>query len=139
MTALEVVASAVGGLLLAWLVVVAALWVEQRRHADRSSLRELLRLAPDVVRLLRRLVVDRTVRVSVRAWLVVLLAYLLSPIDLVPDFVPVLGWLDDALIVVIALRFVVRSAGADALERHWPGSPGGLRALRRVAGVTLPG
>ncbi|WJX99421.1 YkvA family protein [Curtobacterium sp. 458] len=139
MTALEVVASAVGGLLLAWLVVVAALWVEQRRHADRSSLRELLRLAPDVVRLLRRLVVDRTVRVSVRAWLVVLLAYLLSPIDLVPDFVPVLGWLDDALIVVIALRFVVRSAGADALVRHWPGSPGGLRALRRVAGVTLPG
>ncbi len=68
-----------------------------------------------------------------------LLAYLLSPIDLVPDFVPVLGWLDDALVVVIALRFVVRSAGADALERHWPGSPGGLRALCRVAGVTLPG
>lgn len=139
MTALEVVAGAVAGLLLAWLLVVAALWVEQRRHPDRSSLRELLRLAPDVVRLLRRLVADRTVRVGVRVWLAVLLAYLLSPIDLVPDFVPVLGWLDDALVVVIALRFVVRSAGADALVRHWPGTPGGLRALCRIAGVTVPG
>lgn len=58
-----------------------------------------------------------------------------SPIDLVPDFVPVLGYADDAIIVVLTLRSVARAAGPEALRRHWTGSPDGLRALRRLAKV----
>ena len=68
-----------------------------------------------------------------RLWLV--LAYLASPLDLIPDFIPVVGYADDAIIVAFALRSVVRAAGTDALDRHWPGSPDGLGVVRRLAGV----
>ena len=76
--------SILGGVVLVWLVLVLVLWVEQRRHPGRASLVDLLRLAPDVVRLLRRLATDRAVPVGVRMWLGVLLVYLVSPIDLIP-------------------------------------------------------
>ncbi|KNY04038.1 YkvA family protein [Microbacterium sp. GCS4] len=130
-----IVIAVVGGVLLLWIALVVALLFAARRTGDRTRLVDLLRLLPDVVRLLRRLVSDRSVPRSVRVTLVVLLAYLLLPIDLVPDFIPVLGYLDDAIVVAIALRFVTGRAGADALDRHWPGTPEGLRALRSIVGV----
>ena len=67
-------------------------------------------------------------------WL--LLGYLALPFDLVPDLVPVIGYADDAVLVVWTLRSVVRSAGADAIGRHWPGTPDGLVAVQRLAGLT---
>jgi uncharacterized membrane protein YkvA (DUF1232 family) len=73
--------------------------------------------------------------VRVRLWL--LFVYLAFPFDLIPDFIPVLGYADDAIIVAAVLRSVVRRAGADAVRRQWPGTPDGLAALWRVAG--LPG
>jgi uncharacterized membrane protein YkvA (DUF1232 family) len=63
-----------------------------------------------------------------------LLGYLLLPIDLVPDFIPVAGYADDVLLVVWVLRSVVRAAGPEALDRHWPGTPHGLEVVRRLAG-----
>lgn len=125
----------IGGLILLWAVLIGLLWREQRRHPGRQSLRELLRVAPDVLRLLKRLVGDSSVPIGVRIWLVVLLVYLLSPIDLIPDFIPVLGYADDALVVAIALRFATRRAGSAAIERHWPGTPQGLSAVLRLAGL----
>ena len=111
----------VGGLLLLWLLLVAVLW---RARPDELSAREALRLLPDVVRLVRRLAADRALPRGVRVRLWLLLAYLLSPIDLVPDFVPVIGYADDVVVVAWALRSVVRRAGPDALDRHWPGDAG---------------
>jgi uncharacterized membrane protein YkvA (DUF1232 family) len=121
---------ALGGLLLCWLVLMAVLWTTR---PDEMRARELLRLLPDVLRLVRRLAGDGTLPrgVRVRLWLV--LAYLAVPIDLVPDFVPVLGHADDAIVVALVLRSVVRRAGAAAVERHWPGTPEGLAALRRAS------
>lgn len=124
-----------GGLALLWLALVLFLWLEQRRHAGGASLGDVLRLAPDVARLLRRLASDRTVSIGVRIWLGILLVYLLSPIDLIPDFIPVLGFADDALVVAIALRFATRRAGSNAIERHWPGTPEGLAAVLRLSGL----
>jgi uncharacterized membrane protein YkvA (DUF1232 family) len=69
----------------------------------------------------------------VRLWL--LFAYLAMPIDLVPDFLPVIGYADDAIIVAAALRSVVRRAGPEALREHWPGTEDGLAVLWRVAGL----
>jgi len=63
------------------------------------------------------------------------IAYLLSPIDLIPDFVPLLGYADDAVVMVLALRSVARVAGPDALARHWSGSPGALRLVLSLAGL----
>jgi uncharacterized membrane protein YkvA (DUF1232 family) len=121
---------AVGGLLLCWLVLVAALWLTR---PDELRARELLRLLPDVLRLVHRLARDRTMSRGVRVRLWLLLAYLAVPIDLVPDFLPVIGYADDAIVVALVLRSVVRHAGAAAVERHWPGTPEGLAALRRAS------
>jgi uncharacterized membrane protein YkvA (DUF1232 family) len=92
-------------------------------------------LLPDVLRLVHRLAGDDTLPRGVRVRLWLLLAYLAMPIDLVPDFVPVLGHADDAIVVALVLRSVVRRAGAEAVTRHWPGTPEGLAALRRVSGL----
>lgn len=135
MTWWEVLLSVLGGLVLLWLALVLILWQAARKQPDKTSLRDAMRLIPDVVRLLRRLAADPTVPRAVRIWLVVLLVYLLSPIDPVPDFIPVLGYADDAIIVAIVLRFATRHAGPEALERHWPGTPQGLQALRTLAGL----
>ena len=121
---------ALGGLLLCWLVLMAVLWATR---PDDLRLRELLRLLPDVLRLVHRLAGDGTLPRGVRVRLWLLLAYLAMPIDLVPDFVPVLGHADDAIVVALVLRSVVRRAGAAALDRHWPGTPDGLAALRRAS------
>jgi uncharacterized membrane protein YkvA (DUF1232 family) len=119
-----------GGLLLCWLVLMAVLWVTR---PDEVRLRELLRLLPDVLRLVRRLAADGTLPRSVRVRLWLLLVYLAVPFDLVPDFVPVLGHADDAIVVALVLRSVVHHAGPAAVERHWPGTPAGLAALRRAS------
>ncbi len=123
----------VGGLVVLWLLLLALLW---RARPDELGAREALRLLPDVVRLVRRLAADRTLPRAVRIRLWLLLAYLLSPVDLVPDVVPVLGYADDVVIVVWALRSVVRRAGSAALARHWPGQPAGLAVVSRLAGVS---
>jgi uncharacterized membrane protein YkvA (DUF1232 family) len=123
------------GLALLWLALLVALWLVT---PDEMGLRDGLRILPDLVRLLRRLAADSALPRGVRIRLVVLLGYLALPIDLVPDFVPVLGYADDTIVVALALRSVVRRAGPDALARHWPGSTDGLRAVHRLAGLPPP-
>jgi uncharacterized membrane protein YkvA (DUF1232 family) len=131
----QLLLGAAGGLLLLWLVLLLVLW---RATPDQARLRDALRLLPDLIRLLRRLAADRSLPRGVRIRLALLLAYLAMPIDLVPDVIPVLGYADDAIITVLALRSVVRRAGPDALARHWPGTPDGLAALHRLAGTSHP-
>ncbi len=127
-----------GGLLLLWAGLVLALWLLARRDQRTGSLREALRLLPDVVRLLRALAADPDLPRGVRLRLVLLLGYLLMPLDLVPDVIPVVGWADDVVVVALALRSVVRRAGPGALDRHWPGTPDGLAVVRRLAGLPTP-
>lgn len=121
-----------GGLLLLWLGMIVALWVAR---PDAVRLKELLRLLPDLLRLLSRLARDNTLPRGVRVRLWLLLGYLALPIDLVPDFIPVIGYADDAVVVALALRSVVRRAGMEALDLHWPGTPDGLAAVLRLARV----
>ncbi len=117
-------------LVLTWIALIVTIWVAR---PDRAGVSAGLRLLPDTVRLLRRLASDRSVGrgVRLRLWLVV--AYLAFPIDLVPDFVPVIGYADDVALVCLVLRAVIRHAGADAVRRHWPGTADGLAALWRLA------
>jgi uncharacterized membrane protein YkvA (DUF1232 family) len=123
-----------GGLLLLWALLVLVLW--RSRPAD-LTVREALRLLPDLVRLVRRLARDPEVPRGVRVRLWLLLAYLLSPVDLVPDVIPVLGHADDVVVVALALRAVVRRAGAEAIHRAWPGGAAGLTVVLRLAGAPL--
>jgi uncharacterized membrane protein YkvA (DUF1232 family) len=125
----------VGGVLLVWVALVAALWVGR---PEEGAAREALRLLPDVLRLVRRLAADRSLPRGVRARLWLLMAYLALPFDLVPDVIPVIGYADDAVVVALVLRAVVRRAGVDALARHWPGSSDGLAAVCRLARLPSP-
>ena len=122
----------VGGLLLLWAVLLGLLW--HARPAD-LTVREALRLLPDLIRLVRRLAADPSLPRGVRIRLWLLLAYLLSPVDLVPDVIPVLGYADDVVVVALALRSVVRTAGSGALTAAWPGGPAGLAVVLRLAGL----
>jgi uncharacterized membrane protein YkvA (DUF1232 family) len=133
-TLARIVIAVAVALALAWVGLVVYLWLAR---PERDRLSEGMRLLPDAVRLLRRIAGDRTVRRSVRVRLWLLFAYLAFPIDLVPDFIPVLGYVDDVIVVAATLRSVVRGAGADVVRRHWPGSADGLAALWRLA--RLPG
>ncbi len=127
---LELVLSSGAGLLLLWAALLLLLW---RARPPDLTVREALRLLPDLVRLVRRLAADRSLPRGVRVRLWLLLGYLLSPIDLVPDVIPVLGYADDVVVVALALRSVVRRAGSEALTRHWPGEPPGLAVVLRLA------
>jgi len=121
-------------LAVAWAVLAVFLLIAKPRG---SLAREAVCLLPDTFRLLRRLAADRTLPRGVRIRLWVGFAYLAFPFDPIPDFLPVIGYADDAIVVALILRSVVRRAGPDALRRHWPGTEDGLAVLWRVA--RLPG
>ncbi|MER6142042.1 DUF1232 domain-containing protein [Streptomyces sparsogenes] len=131
-TWLSVSLALVGGLVLLWLLALAALALLRPRG---NLLTEAIRLLPDLLRLIPRLARDRALPRGVRVRLWLLLGYLAMPIDLVPDFIPILGYADDAIVVAAVLRSVVRHAGPEALTRHWPGTDDGLAAVRRLAGL----
>lgn len=133
---LLVALGSVAGVLLCWAILVVVLW---RHRSDELRIRDALRLLPDLIRMFRRIAADASLPRGVRIRLWLLLGYLVLPVDLVPDFVPVLGFADDAIVVVIALRSVARRAGSNALDRHWPGTPDGLTAVRALAGVPAHG
>jgi uncharacterized membrane protein YkvA (DUF1232 family) len=116
-----------------WLALAVTLWIAK---PDDIGLKDMLRLLPDVLRLLKRLATDPQQPRRIRIVLIVLLAFIASPIDLVPDFIPVIGFADDVIITALVLRWVSRTAGADALAAHWPGTPDGLHALRRLCGLS---
>jgi uncharacterized membrane protein YkvA (DUF1232 family) len=122
------------GFALAYLALLVALLVARPKG---NLLGEAMRLLPDLLRLLRRLAADSNVPRAARVRLWLLLGYLAIPFDLVPDFVPVLGYADDAIIVSLVLRSVVRRAGAPLVRRHWPGTDGGLAAFARLTGIQL--
>jgi uncharacterized membrane protein YkvA (DUF1232 family) len=131
---LRVLLAVLGGLAIVWIALVIFLAIQQRR-SGKLEWREIVRLAPDVVRLVKRLVFDRAVPLATRVWLGALLVYLLSPIDLIPDFIPVLGYADDAIIVATALRYAMKHAGIAAIERNWPGTVTGLQTTLRLVGL----
>jgi uncharacterized membrane protein YkvA (DUF1232 family) len=123
----------VTGLVLVWVALLGLLWVLRPRDV---RLRDLLGVVPDVLRLVRDLRTDSTVPTGVRAALIVLLLWLVSPIDLIPEFIPVLGPLDDVVVAVLVLRYVRRRLGDDALRQRWRGSDAGFDLLLGVLGGT---
>ncbi|MCU1622422.1 MAG: hypothetical protein JWL79_1267 [Frankiales bacterium] len=118
-------------LLALWLVLLLVLW---RLSPDELTARDALRLLPDLVRLVGRLARDGSLPLGVRIRLWLLIGYLALPIDLVPDVIPVVGYADDLLVVVLTLRSVVRRAGQEAVREHWPGTEQGFGVVSRLLG-----
>jgi uncharacterized membrane protein YkvA (DUF1232 family) len=109
------------GAFVGWLVLLG-----RREHA-----RALAGFVPDCVVLFRRLLGDHRVPRRAKLLLLALVAYLATPIDLVPDFIPIAGQLDDVILVALVLRVIMRSP--ELVRQHWPGPAVSLGALVRVA------
>jgi uncharacterized membrane protein YkvA (DUF1232 family) len=114
-----------------WVVAIAALWFFGRKVAAA----QLARAIPDLVALTRGLLGDPRVPLGSKVLLGGALVWLLSPIDLVPEFIPVLGPLDDVIVVGLVLRHLVRRAGPEVVQEHWRGDPRVLRTALRLAGI----
>ena len=119
---------AVAGL---YAAMVLGLLIAGKRHHARA----VAGFVPDCLIMVRRLAADPRTRWRDRVLLGALIVYLASPLDLVPDFVPVAGQLDDAVIVVLALHLLLRSRGEEAIRAAWPGPESSLRAVLRAAGA----
>src|SRR5215218_10446704 len=119
---------ALGATALVWAAAVALLAAAGRRTEARA----VARFIPDCLVLLKRLLGDDRIPRRRKLLLVASLAYLASPIDLVPDFIPVAGQLDDAIVVALAIRHVGRAAGPAVIRELWPGPPEPLAALLRT-------
>jgi uncharacterized membrane protein YkvA (DUF1232 family) len=125
----------VGILVAVWLAFVAFVAIAR---PDETSISDAMRLLPDTARALKRLATDQTIPRRTRWLLWALLGYLAIPIDLIPDFLPVIGYADDAIITSVVLRHVLRRADPSKLQEHWPGTPEGLATLRRLLRLPAP-
>jgi uncharacterized membrane protein YkvA (DUF1232 family) len=119
---------------LLWLILLATLVLLGRRDVAR----ELAAFVPDCAILFRRLLGEPRVPRRTKLALALLLVYLVTPFDLVPDFIPVAGQLDDAILVAAVLAYVARSAGYELIEELWPGSERGLRVVLALASRPRP-
>ena len=118
-----------------YVVAVAALIAAGRREDARA----LAGFIPDCVVLVSRLVRDRRISRPRRAALWLVLGYLAFPIDLVPDFLPGIGQLDDAVLLAVALRLLVHGGGTSIVREAWPGPQASLTLVLRAAGLETNG
>lgn len=118
-------------IVLVWGALVIGLMVAGRRDDARA----LATFIPDCIVLLSRLLGDRRVPRRRKLLLAGLAGYLALPFDLVPDFIPVAGQLDDVLVVAFVLRRFLRSGGEELVREHWPGPERSLQLVLRIAGT----
>src|SRR4051794_7177943 len=118
-----------------YVVSVAALIAAGRREDARA----LAGFIPDCLVMVSRLARDRRISRPRRGVLLLVLGYLALPIDLVPDFLPGIGQLDDAVLLGLALRLVVRGGGTALVREAWPGPEASLTLVLRAAGLETNG
>ena len=123
-----------GCILVVYSAFVVALIVAGRGR----DARDVARFIPDCIVLVRRLLGEPRVHRRQKLLLGALVGYLALPFDLVPDFIPVAGHVDDLLVVVLALRVVLRASGSELLREHWPGPERSLAVVQRLVGVATP-
>jgi uncharacterized membrane protein YkvA (DUF1232 family) len=129
MTWLAWLLPAASAVLALYALFVAALLLAGRRQDARA----LARFIPDCVVLFRRLLSGKCLPRRRRLLLVASIGYLALPFDLIPDFIPVVGQLDDVIVVALVFRSVLRASGASLVREHWPGPPASLNAITHLA------
>lgn len=97
--------------------------------------KELATLIPNLLLLFKDLAKDPSVPRGPKIWVALGTLWLVSPIDLLPEFLPIVGPLDDAVVVALVLRHLVHRAGADVVRSHWRGEPATLDRILRAAGL----
>ena len=133
---LTIVAGVIAAVVVLWLVLLICFAI---LRPPGATLRDAVRIVPDAIRLVHRLARSRELDRGARVRLYLLLGYLAIPIDLVPDIIPVIGYADDAIVIGVVLRSVIRRTGPDIVREHWPGSDDGLALLAQLCRIpTLP-
>ena len=120
----------------ALVVLYAAFVLTLAIRGRREDARALAGFVPDCALLFARLLRDRRVARRHKLLLAAMVGYLALPFDLVPDFIPVAGQLDDAVLVALVLRAVLRGGRGRLVEEHWPGPEKSLRLVLRLASVS---
>ena len=105
--------------------------VQTRRLMTDAAL-----MVPNIVKLIGRLILDPRVPRRSKVTLGMAAAYVLSPIDLIPDVIPVIGWADDVLILMFAVDALIERAGSEIVEEHWDGPGDLLGLIREVVGLS---
>lgn len=127
--ALAAIATIAASLAALWLaLIVCYFWIKP----DRVAMKEAARVPADVVVLVRRLLSSGKLPRGARVLLWILLGYLLMPIDIVPDFIPVIGFADDVIVLSILMRGAIRQVDLGTMKEAWPGSNEAFDVLRRV-------
>ena len=111
-----------------YVLAIAVLYAIGRRTAAK----ELALLLPNLIVLFKGLARDPRVPRGSKLLLVVGVLWFASPIDLVPEFIPILGPLDDVVVAALILRHVLRKAGPDVIADHWRGEPSALEKVLRL-------
>jgi uncharacterized membrane protein YkvA (DUF1232 family) len=101
----------------------------------RTAARAIGGFIPDCIGLFKNLLMDPRLPKRYKIALALLIAYLAMPIDLVPDFIPIAGQLDDAILVALTLRYALKGAGKELAQKHWPGPQSSLDALLKLARI----
>ena len=114
-----------------WLITIAILVA----FGHATAARELAGLVPNLLLLFKDLVRDDRVPMSAKVWLGLAAIWLASPIDLIPEFVPLLGPLDDAVVAAVALRYLMRKAGSEIVYEHWRGERATISRVIRLFGA----
>jgi uncharacterized membrane protein YkvA (DUF1232 family) len=115
-----------------WALAVGALFA----FGHASTAKALVGLIPNLLLLFKDLAKDPRVPRGAKLWLVFGALWIASPIDLLPEFLPVVGPLDDAIVAAVILRHLVLRAGAEVVAEHWRGDPETLARILRVFGTS---
>jgi uncharacterized membrane protein YkvA (DUF1232 family) len=109
---------------------------ERDRVRVRGTLMQTVLILPNLAKLVARLLRDHRVPVRAKVSLAAAAAYVASPIDLVPEFIPVIGWADDILIIMFALDTLIQKSGPDLVEEHWDGPQDILSLVTEVVSLS---
>ena len=100
----------------------------------RTAAKEIALLLPNLLLLFKDLARDDRVPRGSKVLLLIGAIWFASPIDLIPEFIPVLGPLDDAVVAALILRHLLKTAGPEIIREHWRGDPNTLDRLLRLSG-----
>lgn len=126
-TLIIIVASLIG----IYLLSLFSLFITGRR----TDARAIGGFIPDCLVFFKNLITDPQVPIHYKVILIFLLGSLISPIDLIPDFIPIVGQLDDAVLIMLALRYIVKRIGEESATKHWPGPEKSLEVLLKLSGL----
>lgn len=112
-----------------YLVFILVLMVSGRK----SDARAIAGFIPDCIVLFKNLLKDRRIHIRHKVLLIILIGYLAMPIDIIPDFIPVAGQLDDAIIVALVLRIILKKAGKKIIRTNWAGPEKSLDMIFKIA------